>query len=73
VQGRAELGQTHTAAHATKAAERARHLRIVAADNAVEVDDQDAVLHVLNDRAVDLFEVGDVDAALRGRSSLALV
>src|SRR5450631_1387167 len=67
VQRRAELGQAHAAAHAAEAAEQASYLRVMAADHAVEVDDQDAVLHVLDDQAVDLLEIGDVDAALRGQ------
>ena len=66
VQRRAELGQAHAAAHAAEAAEQSRHLRVVAAHDAVQVDDQHAVLHVLDDQPVDLLEVRDVDAALRG-------
>ncbi len=38
----------------------------MAANHAVQVDDQNAVLHVLDDEAIDLLQVGDVDAALRG-------
>ncbi|MBL0291793.1 MAG: hypothetical protein IPQ15_14325 [Betaproteobacteria bacterium] len=36
----------------------------MAAHDAVEVDDQHAVLHVLDDQPVQVIEVGDVDAAL---------
>ena len=39
----------------------------MAANNAVQVDDQHAVLHVLNDETIDLLEIGDVDAPLRGK------
>ena len=35
------------------------------AHHAIEVHHQDAVLHILDDQAVDLLEVCDVDAALR--------
>src|SRR5439155_23834745 len=63
VQRRAELGQSHSAAHAPEAAEQSCHLGIVATHDAVQVDHQHAVLHVLDDQAVDLLEVGDVDAA----------
>ena len=66
VQRRAEFRQAHAAAHAAEAAQQARHLRVVAAHDAVEVDDQHAVLHVLDDEPIDLLEIGDVDAALRG-------
>jgi hypothetical protein len=38
----------------------------VAAYHTVQVDDQHAVLHVLDDQPIDLLEVRDVDAALRG-------
>ena len=67
VEDRAEFRQAHAPAHAPEPAEQARHLRIVPADDAIQVDHQDAVLHVLDDQSVDLFEVGDVDAALRGK------
>src|SRR6266545_4263084 len=65
VQSRAEFGQSHPAAHAPEAAQESRHLRVMATDNAVQVDDQHAVLHVLNDETIDLLEIGDVNAALR--------
>src|SRR5690349_23400615 len=38
--------------------EEPRHLRVVAAHHAGEVDDQHTVLHVLDDQAVDLLEIG---------------
>ena len=66
VQRRAEFGEPHPAAHAAEAAQEPRHLRVVTADDAVQVDDQHAVLHILNDETVDLLEIGDVNAALRG-------
>ncbi len=66
VQRRAEFREPHAAAHPAEPAQQARHLRVVAAHDAVEVDDEHAVLHVLNDEAVDLLQVRDVDAALGG-------
>jgi hypothetical protein len=38
-----------------------------AAHDAVQIDDEHAVLHVLDDEAVHLLEVRDVDAALRSQ------
>ena len=66
MQRRAEFGEPHPAAHAAEAAQEPRHLRVVTADDAVQVDDQHAILHILNDETVDLLEIGDVNAALRG-------
>ena len=66
VQRRAEFREPHAAAHPAESAEEPRDLRVVAAHDAVQVDDQHAVLHVLDDEAIDLLQVRDVDAALRG-------
>ena len=65
VQRGRELDEPHAAAHAPEAAQQPRDLRVVAAHDAVQVDDQHAVLHVLDDQPVHLLEIGDVDAALR--------
>ena len=65
VQRGAELGKAHPAAHAAEATKQPGDLGVVAAHDAVQVDDQHAVLHVLNDQPVDLLEVGDVDTTLR--------
>ena len=67
VQRRAEFGQAHAAAHAPEAAQKPRHLGVVPAHDAVEIDHEHAILHVLNDEPVDLLEVRHVDAALGGQ------
>jgi hypothetical protein len=66
VQRRAELREAHAAAHPAESAQEPGDLGVVAAHDAVQVDDQHAVLHVLDDEAVDLLQVRDVDAALSG-------
>ena len=65
MQRRGKFDQAHAAAHPPEVAEKPRDLRIVAAYDAIQVDDQNAVLHVLNDQPIDLLQVRDVDAALR--------
>ena len=67
VEGDAEFGEPHAPAHPSEAAQQARDLGIVSAYDAVQIDHQHAVLHVLDDEPVHLLEVGHVDAALRGQ------
>ena len=65
VQRRAEFRQAHAAPHPAESTQKPGHLGVMTAHDSIEVDDEHAVLHVLDDQPVDLFEIRDVDAALR--------
>ena len=64
MQRRRKFDESHTAAHSTEVAEKPRDLRVVTAHDTVQVDDEHAVLHILNDETIHLLQIGDVDAAL---------
>src|SRR6266550_6943194 len=58
MQRRRKFDESHTAAHSTEVAEKPRDLRVMAAHDTVQVDDEHAVLHVLNDETVYLLQIG---------------